>query len=141
MAELLLDRDERLELRSQAHHLQPVVLLGANGLTDAVIKEVDRALTAHELIKIRVPSDDREEREEIFSELLEKLGAARVQVIGKLLVLWRPSPEKRTAEAERAKRRQMAENHRPTRGGPTAARKTRARAPGRQTKKSFGTAR
>ena len=138
MAELLLDRDTRLELRSQAHHLEPVVLLGANGLTDAVIKEVDRALTAHELIKIRVPSDDREEREAIFEELAEKLSAARVQEIGKLLVLWRPSPEKRKAEAERAKRRQMAESQRRTRGGPTAARKTRACAPGRQTKKSFG---
>ena len=140
MAELLLDRDMRLELRSQAHHLEPVVLLGANGLTDAVIKEIDRALTAHELIKIRVPSDDREEREEIFAELLDKLSAARIQVIGKLLVFWRPSPEKRKADAERAKRRQMAESRRPTRGGPTAARKTRARTPGRQTKKSFGTA-
>ena len=139
MAEIVLDRDARLELRSQAHHLDPVVLLGANGLTEAVIKEVDRALDAHELIKIRVPGDDREERDEMFLELAEKLSAARVQEIGKLLVLWRPNPEKRKAEQEKARRRAMDEAKRPTRGGPTAHRKTRARAPGRQTKKSFGT--
>ena len=75
MAEIVLDRDARLELRSQAHHLDPVVLLGANGLTEAVIKEVDRALDAHELIKIRVPGDDREERDEMFLELIAKLDA------------------------------------------------------------------
>ncbi|MDY2900293.1 MAG: YhbY family RNA-binding protein, partial [Candidatus Aphodousia sp.] len=67
MAELLLDRDTRLQLRAEAHGLDPVVLLGANGLTEAVIKEVDRALLAHELIKIRVPGDEREEREAIYN--------------------------------------------------------------------------
>lgn len=139
MSEIILDRDSRLELRSQAHHLDPVVLLGANGLTEAVIKEIDRALDAHELIKVRVPGDEREERDEMYAELAERLSCARVQMIGKLLVLWRPNPEKRKAEKEKARRRAMAEAKRPTRGGPTAARKTRARAAGRQTKKSFGT--
>ena len=131
MAELLLDRDTRLQLRAEAHGLNPVVLLGANGLTDAVIKEVDRALLAHELIKIRVPGAEREEREAIYNELADRLNCARIQMIGKLLVLWRPNPEKRKEEAERAKRRGR-------RGGPTAARKTRAGSRGRQTKKSFG---
>ena len=60
MKEIILARDARLALRSQAHHLDPVVLLGANGLTDAVMQEIDRELTAHELIKVRVPTDDRE---------------------------------------------------------------------------------
>ena len=92
MAELLLDRDTRLDLRGQAHGLDPVVLLGANGLTDAVLKEIDRALLAHELIKIRVPGDEREEREAIYNEIADKLNAARIQMIGKLLVLWRPNP-------------------------------------------------
>lgn len=139
MSEILLDRDTRLSLRSQAHGQDPVVLLGANGLTEAVLKEIDRALTAHELIKIRVPGDDRDEREALFNEMADKLNAARVQMIGKLLVLWRPSPEKRKADAERAKRRRLAESYRPAKGHPTAHRKTRAKAPGRQTKKSFGT--
>mgnify|MGYP002241342347 CR=1 FL=1 len=73
------------------HHLDPVVLLGANGLTNAVLHEIDRALNDHELIKVRVPSDDREELESIYAEVAEKLGAARVQMIGKLLIFWRPA--------------------------------------------------
>jgi len=93
MAELTLNRDERLQLRARAHHLNPVVLLGAAGLTEAVVKETDRALAAHELIKVRIPGDDRDEREAICAQLAGRLGAARVQVIGKLLVLYRPRPE------------------------------------------------
>ena len=77
MKEIILARDARLALRSQAHHLDPVVLLGANGLTNAVLHEIDRALNDHELIKVRVPSDDREELESIYAEVAEKLGAAR----------------------------------------------------------------
>ena len=76
MSQLVLDRNARLLLQAKAHHLDPVVLLGGNGLTEAVIKEVDRALTAHGLIKVKVPSDDREERTAIFEELADKLGAA-----------------------------------------------------------------
>lgn len=93
MTELTLTRDERLALRARAHHLNPVVLLGAAGLTEAVCKETDRALTAHELIKVRIPGDDRDDREAIGVQLADRLGAARVQVIGKLLVLYRPRPE------------------------------------------------
>lgn len=96
MAELTLTRDERLRLRARAHHLNPVVLLGAAGLTEAVFKETDRALAAHELIKVRIPGDDRDQREDVGAQLAERLGAARVQVIGKLLVLYRPRPEDET---------------------------------------------
>jgi putative YhbY family RNA-binding protein len=71
MSQLVLDRNARLLLQAKAHHLDPVVLLGGNGLTEAVIKEVDRALTAHGLIKVKVPSDDREERTAIFEELAD----------------------------------------------------------------------
>lgn len=104
MKEIILARDARLALRSQAHHLDPVVLLGANGLTDAVMKEIDRELTAHELIKVRVPTDDREERQAIYAEIAEKLGCARVQMIGKLLVLWRPAEESDRENADEAAR-------------------------------------
>ena len=93
MSELILTRDERLRLRARAHHLNPVVLLGTAGLTEAVVKEADRALAAHELIKVRIPGDDRDEREATFVQLADRLGAARVQAIGKLLVLYRPRPE------------------------------------------------
>ena len=104
MAQLKLPRDERITLRAAAHHLDPVVLLGASGLTEAVKKEVGRALDAHELIKVRVPSDDREERVEIYETLAEELGAAKVQLIGKLFVLYRPNPDKDKKEvpAEKA---------------------------------------
>lgn len=85
-----LSRDERLRLKSDSHHLPPVVLIGANGLTPAVLKEIDRALTAHQLIKVRTPASAREEREQLFLEIAERLGAARIQLIGRLMVLYRP---------------------------------------------------
>jgi len=99
MSELELTRDERLRLRARAHHLHPVVLLGAAGLTEAVLKETDRALTAHELIKVRIPGDDRDEREATGAAMADRLGAARVQSIGKLLVLYRPRPAEEPAAA------------------------------------------
>ncbi len=104
MKEIILARDTRLALRSKAHHLDPVVLLGANGLTEAVLREIDRELKAHELIKVRVPTDDREERESIFSEVAQKLGAARVQMIGKLLIFWRPAEAEEVEDTEAAAR-------------------------------------
>ena len=77
-----------------------MVLLGASGLTEAVMKEIDRELKAHELIKVRVPTDDREEREAIFVKIADELGCARVQMIGKLLVLWRPADEEEPTTEE-----------------------------------------
>jgi RNA-binding protein len=91
---------ERKEHRAEAHHLDPVVMIGSDGLTDAVRKEVDAALKAHGLIKIRVLGDDRLQREEMFQTLANDLGAAPIQHIGKLLVLWRPKPPKAKAEDE-----------------------------------------
>lgn len=102
MAQLKLPRDMRIMLRAQAHHLDPVVLLGASGLTDAVRKEIDRELNIHGLIKIKVPSDDREERVAIYEELAETLNAAKIQLIGKLFVLYRPIPEKEEEESQSA---------------------------------------
>lgn len=91
---------QRKEHRAQAHHLDPVVMIGGDGLTPAVKKETDAALNAHGLIKIRVFGDDRNAREEIFHTLASELNAAPIQHIGKLLVLWRPMPEKAKAEDE-----------------------------------------
>jgi RNA-binding protein len=88
----------RKEHRAAAHHLHPVVQIGNEGLTDAVAKEIDGALKAHGLIKIRVFSDDRTAREAMLGELAERMNAAPVQHIGKLLVLWRPLPPKESAE-------------------------------------------
>ncbi|MEY4267284.1 MAG: hypothetical protein RIS90_1819 [Pseudomonadota bacterium] len=86
--------------RSEAHHLDPVVMVGGDGLTDAVKKETDAALNAHGLIKIRVFSDDRTAREAMLQTLAEGLNAAPIQHIGKLLVLWRPLPDREKAVNE-----------------------------------------
>jgi RNA-binding protein len=85
---------QRKEHRAQAHHLDPVVMIGNDGLTDAVQKEVDLALNAHGLIKVRVLAGERADREVMFQTLANALNAAPIQHIGKLLVLWRPQPAK-----------------------------------------------
>ena len=99
---LTLTPAQRKEPRAAAHHLDPVVQVGGDGLTDAVVREADAALKAHGLIKIRVFSDDRAAREATLLALAERLDAAPVQHIGKLLVLWRPvAPKEKPEPAER----------------------------------------
>lgn len=97
MPQITLTTAQRKNHRADAHHLDPVVLIGSDGLTDAVKKEVDAALNAHGLIKVRVFSDDRLARDGYFQQLADELGAAPIQHIGKLLVLWRPIPDKEKA--------------------------------------------
>ena len=87
---LKLTPAERSDLRSQAHGLKPVVLIGEAGLSETVVKEIDAALNAHGLIKVRVFGDDREARIEIYDTICADLNAAPIQHIGKLLVLYRP---------------------------------------------------
>ncbi len=91
---------ERKAHRAEAHHLAPVVMIGNDGLTPGVKKEVDGALKAHGLIKVRVQGDDRAQRDAMYLALADELGAAPIQHIGKLLVLWRPMPPKVKAEVE-----------------------------------------
>ena len=93
MPELILTSAQRQELKGRAHALRPVVLLGAAGLSDSVLREIDRALAAHVLIKVKIPNDDRRERVQIATDIAEKLSAASVQSIGKVIVLFRPQPE------------------------------------------------
>ncbi|ABM42546.1 MULTISPECIES: YhbY family RNA-binding protein [Diaphorobacter] len=97
MPQIQLTPAERREHRANAHHLDPVVLIGGDGLTAAVQKEIDAALKAHGLIKVRVFNDDRAAREEMYQQLADALNAAPIQHIGKLLVLWRPIPAKEKA--------------------------------------------
>lgn len=89
----------RKEKRGEAHHLDPVVMIGSEGLTPAIVKETDAALKAHGLIKVRAFCDDRLQREAMLASLADQLDAAPVQHIGKLLVLWRPIPAKAEPEA------------------------------------------
>jgi RNA-binding protein len=94
MPALKLSADQRKDLRAQAHHLDPVVMIGSDGLSAAVQKELDAALRAHGLVKVRVFSDSRDDRAALLDAAAEALNAAPVQHIGKLLVLWRPAPPK-----------------------------------------------
>jgi RNA-binding protein len=98
MAQLQLSIAERKSFRADAHHLSPVVLIGNDGLTDAVQREVEAALAVHGLIKVRVFGDERAARETIYQTLCDVLSAAPIQHIGKLLVLWRPPVEKEKGE-------------------------------------------
>ena len=83
----------RRALRAKAHHLQPVVTVGQQGLTPAVLHEVDLALLKHELIKVRVFSDARDQRESMLDRMCADMDCAAVQHLGKVLILWRPNPE------------------------------------------------
>ncbi len=84
---------ERARLKARAHALDPFVHVGQAGLTDPVAAEVDRALTAHELIKVRLEVPDRRERAALAEAIGARADAARVQSVGKVLVLWRPRPD------------------------------------------------
>ena len=88
-----LSSRRRSELRSQAHLLSPIVIIGDKGLTDEVIAEVDRALRAHELVKVRAATDDRDARNAWMESICGKLEAHPVQQIGKILVVYRENPK------------------------------------------------
>jgi len=83
----------RRELKARAHKLDPVVAIGGTGLSTQVLAEIDRSLKTHELIKVRVQGADRTMREAIFEEICRQTGAQPVQHIGKILVLFRETPE------------------------------------------------
>ncbi|MDY7575285.1 YhbY family RNA-binding protein [Actimicrobium sp. CCI2.3] len=90
---LKLTPSERSALRAEAHALNPIVIIGEAGLTEPVLKEIDSGLDAHGLIKVRVFGDDREARIGMYETICDKLGAAPVQHIGKLLVMYRAKKE------------------------------------------------
>ena len=94
---LQLSSVQRRELRARSHNLDPVVSIAENGLTEAVLNEIEVSLNAHELIKIRVYGDSRENRLAYLEQICTQLGAANVQHIGKLLVVYRPAPAKAAA--------------------------------------------
>ena len=86
-----LSNKQKQYLKGLAHSLKPVVLLGANGLTEGVMAEIELALDHHELIKVKVPEEDRDLREMIYTTIVSQTAAQRVQVIGKMLILYKPS--------------------------------------------------
>ena len=84
---------QKRELRAQAHHLNPVVSISQKGLQATVLSEIDRCLSSHGLIKVRLYGIERETRGDLIAEVCNTLHCGNVQHIGNLLVLWRPLPE------------------------------------------------
>lgn len=80
---------EKKRFRQIGHQLNPVVLLGGHGLTEAVLAEIDRALEDHELIKVRLGGEDRELRQAMIDEIVQSTNSQAVQTIGKLVLLYR----------------------------------------------------
>jgi putative YhbY family RNA-binding protein len=88
---------ERAHLKARAHALEPVVQAGSAGITETLVAEVERALTAHELIKVKVGAADRADRVALGDEICARTGATAVHRVGKVLILWRPRPERTEA--------------------------------------------
>ena len=82
-------------LKGIAHSLKPVVLLGNNGLTEAVVAEIDYALGHHELIKVKINTDDREVKQLIIDAIIRETNSIKVQAIGKTLAIYRQSDDKK----------------------------------------------
>ncbi len=88
-----LSTKQKQFLKSLAHHLNPVVMLGSNGLTEGVLAEIENALNHHELIKVKIAGADRETKQLIIDAIVRETKAANVQTIGHILVLYRSSEE------------------------------------------------
>lgn len=87
--QLSLTTRNRKLFRAIGHQLKPVVTVAGNGLTDAVMAEIQRALADHELIKVKVIAEDRKERDEVIGRVCDKLGAAIVQRVGNIVLLFK----------------------------------------------------
>lgn len=116
---------QRRELKARAHPLHSVVLIGGDGLTQPVLDEIERALAAHELIKVRAAESGREQRAQMIAEICERTGAQAVQIIGKMLVLYRRAPEEPAPapRAERPRRRRIKRKPASRRAAPQKKRK------------------
>ena len=86
---MTLNKSQRQHLRSLAHHLNPVVIIGGAGLTDNVMAEIENALSHHELIKVRVNAGDRDERTDMIAKIIATTSAEAIQTIGHIVVLFR----------------------------------------------------
>ncbi len=95
---LELTPSHRNILKALSHPIKPTVWIGAAGLSEAVIHELDQALKSHELIKVKVASGERETREALLEQICGRLGAAPVRHTGRTLVIYRPFPDEITGE-------------------------------------------
>jgi RNA-binding protein len=137
-----LSAKKRSELRAEAHKLTPIVIIGDKGLTDEVLAEIDRSLKAHELIKVRAATDEREARDAWLEKICERLEAHPVQQIGKVFVVYRenpkeekkksgpgPSPAKAGARGDEKKRRARDDKTRESASTRTSRPRSRTPAP------------
>lgn len=92
-----LSNKQKQYLKGEAHHLKPVVMIGANGLTEGVLAEIENALEYHELIKVKVSAEDRETKKLICEAIIRETDATQVQLIGSILTLFKPSEDKKIA--------------------------------------------
>lgn len=99
-----LTPEQRRALRAAAHHLHPVVTVAGKGLADTVVREIDRSLKAHELIKVKLQGIEREDRDALLAEICDQLDCAPVQHIGNTLILWRQKPEQAPTKSAATRR-------------------------------------
>lgn len=129
MPKLDISSQERSALRAAAHPLRPVVLIGDRGLSESVLKEIDRNLSAHHLIKVRVGGEERDARETMLEAICESLSCAPVHHLGKTLIIYRPDVEAMRAQADAANatraRRKPSEPHTPKKQAASGATRTR----------------
>ncbi|WP_299079208.1 ribosome assembly RNA-binding protein YhbY [uncultured Paraglaciecola sp.] len=92
---MTLSNKQKQHLKGLAHALKPVVQLGNNGLTEGVLAEIEGAINHHELIKVKIPTDDKEEKSLIVDAIVRETAATKLQVIGHVLVLFKQSDEKK----------------------------------------------
>jgi RNA-binding protein len=92
---MTLSNKQKQYLKGLAHALKPVVQLGNNGLTEGVLAEIDGAIKHHELIKVRIPTEDKEEKALIMDAIIRETGATKLQAVGHVLVLYKPSDDKK----------------------------------------------
>ena len=95
---MALNIQQKKYLRGLAHHLNPVIIIGQNGLSDGLMNELESTLDHHELIKIRIAAGDREERKEIMETVCRTTGAELVQAIGRVFVIYRPNPDRKDSD-------------------------------------------
>jgi len=95
---ITITSQQKRELKAQSHSLKPTIIVGNNGLTDAVLSEIHRALEDHELIKIRFNEKDRELREEIVTKICKKNKAVLIQSIGHIIAIYRKSAVEKPAK-------------------------------------------
>jgi len=99
---MILSKAQLKFLRARCHDLKPVILMGQKGLTEELLKELDIALTHHELVKIKLAADDRDQRKLLVDEICKRTGAEEVQAIGKTLTVYRVNPDKAVIELPKA---------------------------------------